>query len=107
MTNVYKDNYLNHNTSFNSVGKLITLEGLDSCGKSSQIKQITKYLDTIGKTHKTVHFPMYDKNEFAKVISAFLRGEYGEVDEVNPLFLANIYAMDRYKYKTEMMEFFR
>jgi dTMP kinase len=72
-------------------------EGNDAAGKSSQINLICEYLESIGKTYKKIHFPMYGKNEFAETISAFLRGEYGDANEVDPLFVANIYAMDRYK----------
>jgi len=84
-------------------GKLIVLEGNDGAGKSSQIKEICQYLDDIGKTYKHLHFPMYGTNQFADVISMFLKGDFGNVDEVDPLFVANIYAMDRYKYKPELM----
>jgi dTMP kinase len=80
-------------------GKLINLEGLDGAGKSSQIKEICNYLDSIGKTWKYIHFPMYGENEFSNIISMFLRGDLGDNDKVDPLFVANIYAMDRYKYK--------
>jgi len=84
-------------------GKLIVLEGNDGAGKSSQIKEICQYLDDIGKTHKEIHFPMYGANQFADIITMFLKGDFGNVDEVDPLFVANIYAMDRYKYKPELM----
>lgn len=85
-------------------GKLIDLEGLDGAGKSSQIEMITNHLDSIGKTYKHIHFPMYGSNKFAEVISMFLRGDLGENDDVDPLFVANIYGMDRYKYKPELMK---
>lgn len=85
-------------------GKLINLEGNDGAGKSSQIKLITEYLESVGKTYKQVHFPMYGSNKFAEVISMFLRGDLGKNDEVDPLFVANIYAMDRYKYKPQLIK---
>jgi len=85
-------------------GKLICLEGADACGKSSQVTEICEYLDDLGLTWKFVHFPMYGANEFANIISMFLRGEFGDNDTVDPLFLANIYAMDRYKYKTDLVK---
>jgi dTMP kinase len=83
-------------------GRLINLEGTDASGKSTQIELICDYLDGIGKTYKKVHFPMYGSNKFAEVISMFLRGDLGKNDEVDPLFVANIYAMDRYKYKPQL-----
>lgn len=85
-------------------GKMIVLEGNDGAGKSSQIKLITEYLESVGKTYKHVHFPMYGSNEFANIISMFLRGDLGENDKVDPLFVANIYAMDRYKYKPQLVK---
>jgi len=85
-------------------GRLINIEGNDGAGKGTQLKQITDYITSIGKSYKHIHFPMYGANEFSDVISAFLRGEYGSADEVDPLFVANIYAMDRYKYKIELLK---
>lgn len=84
-------------------GKLIVCEGTDAAGKGTQVKLITEYLESIGKTYTHIHFPMYGENEFANVISMFLRGEFGSSDEVDPLFIANIYAMDRYKYKPQLL----
>jgi len=85
-------------------GRLINLEGNDGAGKSSQIEIICEYLDSIHKTYKKVHFPMYGSNKFAEVISMFLKGDLGKNDEVDPLFVANIYAMDRYKYKAQLIQ---
>ena len=59
--NAHLNNYYNRTHR----GKLLVAEGLDSCGKSTQTKLITEYLDSIGKTYKQIHFPMYGQNEFA------------------------------------------
>ena len=85
-------------------GKLIVLEGGDSAGKSTQVKQITKYFDDNNITYACEHFPKYGHNEFSEVIAKFLRGEFGTVDEVDPYFVANIYAMDRYLYLPELLQ---
>jgi dTMP kinase len=85
-------------------GKLIVLEGFDGAGKSSQIKLIAEEIEKQGKTYKHVHFPMYGENMFADVVSMFLRGDLGSLEEVDPLFLANIYGMDRYKYKPQLVK---
>lgn len=82
--------------------KIICLEGLDSSGKSTQVKLITKYLEDHGLKYQFVHFPTYTATEAGKVVSSFLRGEFGNIDEVNPIFVANIYAMDRYLYLPEI-----
>lgn len=78
--------------------KLIVLEGLDGSGKSTQVDLIKKYLEKNNLTYEYIHFPIYGNNEASNVIAAYLRGEYGDINEVNPIFVANMYAMDRYLY---------
>jgi len=80
------------------MGKLIVLESCDGAGKSTQIKQIVSYLKEEGLKYDYLHFPMYGHNEFSEIIAKFLRGEFGNINKVNPYFVANIYAMDRYLY---------
>jgi len=88
------------NNNFN----LITLEGNDASGKGVQVKLIKEYYESIGKKVKHIHFPMYGHNVFSDLISKFLRGEFGNIDEVDPKFVANIYAMDRYMYKNQLIK---
>jgi len=45
---------------------------------------------------------MYGDNAFSDIIAGFLRGEYGNIDTVDPYFVANIYAMDRFLYKPKL-----
>jgi len=78
--------------------KLIVLEGIDGSGKSTQIELIKKYFKEHNLKYEYIHFPFYKHNEYGEVIAAYLRGEYGEINDVNPIFVANIYAMDRYLY---------
>ena len=84
--------------------KLINLEGNDGAGKSLQIKLITQHFQNQNKKVKHIHFPMYGHNMYSEMISKFLRGEYGSNDEVDPIFVANIYAMDRYMYKNQLIK---
>lgn len=85
-----------------SRGKLIVLEGTDGSGKSTQIEQIKSYLKENNLTYVHFHFPMYGHNQFSDVIARFLRGEFGNADEVDPLFVANMYAMDRFRFMPEL-----
>jgi len=80
------------------MGKLITLSSLDGGGKTTQCQLVKKYFEEHKLKYVYLHFPMYDHNIFGKIISAYLRGEYGDINEVNPIFVANIYAMDRFLY---------
>lgn len=86
----------------NKIAKLVVLEGGDSSGKSTQIKLIQEYIESKNMKCEFLHFPMYGDNEFSEIISAFLRGEYGDINEVDPYFVANIYAMDRFLYKPKL-----
>lgn len=85
-----------------SNGKLIVIEGLDSAGKSSQIKLIKSYLNDNKLTCINYHFPMYGHNQFSEIISKFLSGHLGKISDVDPLFIATMYAMDRYKFLSEL-----
>ena len=42
-------------------GKIIVLDGLDGCGKSTQFAALGKLLTEQGETVKPISFPMYDK----------------------------------------------
>jgi dTMP kinase len=83
-------------------GKLIVVEGLDGSGKSTQVELVKKYLEDNLIKYQFFHFPMYGHNEFSEVIAKFLRGEFGGVDDVDPYFVGNIYAMDRFKFLPDL-----
>ena len=84
------------------LNKLIVLEGTDGAGKSTQTQKVKDYLTANELKYEYFHFPMYGHNEFSEIIAAFLRGEYGKVDDVDPYFVANIYGMDRFMFLPEL-----
>ena len=83
-------------------GKLICLEGLDASGKGTQVQIIRDYFKEKNLSYAHFHFPMYGHNQFSDIIARFLRGEFGKADEVDPLFVANMYAMDRFRFLPEL-----
>ena len=86
------------------MGKIICLSGLDGSGKSTQVELVKKYLEENNIKYAHVHFPIYGDNEASKVVAAYLRGEFGDINEVDPIFVANIYAMDRYLYLPKLQK---
>ncbi len=83
-------------------GKLICLESQDGGGKSTQVEIIKEYLNKKNTSFVSFHFPMYGHNKFSDIISMYLRGDLGNISDVDPLFIANIYAMDRFKFLPEL-----
>ena len=74
---------------------LIVLEGLDGAGKSTQVKRVRAYLESLGRKVEYVHFPQFDSPVFGSLIAEFLRGEFGSIDMVHPKLVALLFAEDR------------
>lgn len=75
---------------------LIVLEGLDGAGKSTQLKMVTNYLVSLGRKVEFLHFPRYVAPIYGELISKFLRGDFGSVDQVHPQLVALLFAEDRH-----------
>jgi len=83
----------------NNIMGLIVIEGLDGAGKSTQINRLSEYMDARGKRCRQLHFPRTDNGVYGDLIARFLRGELGEIHQVNPYLTALIYAGDRFDFK--------
>ena len=56
---------------------LVVLEGLDGAGKSTQVRRLKEYLETVSARMEYIHFPRYDAPVYGDLISRFLLGELG------------------------------
>lgn len=74
---------------------LIVLEGLDGAGKSTQVKKLKNYIISLGKEMKYLHFPRFDAPVVGEMIAKFLRGDFGNIQQVHPMLVALLYAEDR------------
>lgn len=83
---------------------LIVLEGLDGAGKSTQVKKLKEYLESLVPDLKYIHFPRYDAPVYGDLISRFLRGDFGDVNSVDPTLVALLYAEDRHGASPLMKE---
>ena len=75
-----------------SKGKIIVVEGAcDGIGKSTQYNLLKEKLGDNVVTH---HFPTYNSYQ-GKGVEEYLSGHYGNVSELSPYFINNLYAYDR------------
>ena len=74
---------------------LIVLEGLDGAGKSTQVKKLQNYIVSRDKKLRYLHFPRFDAPVVGDMIAKFLRGDFGDINQVDPMLVALMYAEDR------------
>jgi len=74
---------------------LIVLEGLDGAGKSTQVKRLKSYLESVCDSLDYIHFPRYDAPVYGDLIGKFLRGGFGSIEAVHPQLVALLFAEDR------------
>jgi len=84
-------------------GKLISFEGIDGSGKGTQSTLLYENLKKSGVDSILFSFPCYDKTFFGKEIGAFLRGEFGSINQVHPKLASILYAMDRAEMRDQII----
>lgn len=74
---------------------LIAIEGVDGCGKTTQVRLLADRLLKDGTEVYSVSFPRYADPVFGDLIRRFLRGDLGDVENVDPRLVALLFAGDR------------
>lgn len=82
----------------------IVTEGLDASGKSTQINKLKTYFEKNNIAYFYLHFPQTENKTafFGNMVAQFLRGEFGDLNNVNPYLVALVYANDRHEYKEQL-----
>ncbi len=75
-------------------GLMISIEGADKVGKTTQINNIMNYLGEHNIAAETLKFPQYD-SFFGTEITKYLTGEYGDIMNLPPNWVMCMYALDR------------
>lgn len=79
-----------------SKGRILVLDGLDGCGKSTQFELLAEKLCKMDVPMRAVSFPEYDKPS-AALVKMYLGGEFSDSpDGVNAYAASSFYAVDRY-----------
>lgn len=83
-------------------GQLIVLEGIDGSGKTTQIDLLAKTLAEKNIPYEVISFPRYGDNIYADLVTRYLEGEFGSINEVNPYLISLAFAGDRLLAKPEI-----
>ena len=79
-------------------GNLIVVDGSDASGKHTQVERLKDELMKKGYSVKTMDFPRYE-SFFGKLVSAYLNGDFGDLNNLDPRIPSLFFAMDRFDEK--------
>lgn len=83
------------------MGKLIVIEGADGSGKTVQSELLLNYFKKQNIFVKYYNFPRYH-TFYGQTIAKYLRGDFGDINEVSPYLASLPYALDRLSAKDEI-----
>ena len=82
---------------------LVAIEGIDGSGKGTQAQMLLERARGMGFNAALLSFPRYQVTQSSKWIAEYLKGDFGELDEVPPLFAGMMFALDRFESKSQIM----
>lgn len=88
-----------YNYKLTKLPKLINIDGLDGCGKTTLSKTLKRKLEDLGASVHYVHFPNYE-SPTGKLIKKYLNGDLltNDPSTIDSTLIANLYILDRYAY---------
>ena len=85
-------------------GELFVLTGIDGSGKATQTKLLVDRIKARGRNALRFDFPRYEDAFFGRMVGRYLRGEFGDVEQVNPYLASLMYAGDRWEVKDQLVK---
>jgi dTMP kinase len=85
-------------------GRIITIEGIDGVGKSTQSQLLVERLRSQGYSVVSFDFPEYEQSPFGNILRRFLSGEFGDPIAMDPFATALLFAGDRYHARAAILE---
>ena len=83
-------------------GMLVAIEGIDGSGKGTQSRMLLDRAREEGYTTSLLSFPQYQVTRSSKWIAEYLKGDFGELNEVPPLFAGMLFALDRFECRDQI-----
>lgn len=89
------------------MGKLIVIDGLDGCGKSTQTQRVYEILKKNNDKTMMISYPNYDSKSSA-LVKMYLNGDFSKnANDVNSYAASSFYAVDRYAgYVNDWKEYY-
>lgn len=85
-------------------GKLIVIDGGDGSGKATQAKLLLEKLKAMEMPVKYFDFPRYYTSFHGEMVGRFLKGDFGDLNQVSPYLASLAFALDRASVKDEIEE---
>lgn len=89
------------------MAKFIVIDGLDGCGKATQVGLLKQKFEEMGKKVVQASFPDYDSNS-SEAVKIYLSGKLGaDPSELNPYMCSSFFAVDRFiQYHERLKPYF-